>query len=259
MSSRRSVTRALTRRPCARLAEGELTHLARTPVDVARAFTQHAAYLTLLSAHGLTLIALPELPDHPDALFVEDILFVLDGSAILTRPGAVSRRGEVASAEAALTALGLAVNRITEPATLDGGDVLVLDRHVLVGRSTRSNEAALEQLARLVHRSARSVQAVDVNNALHLKTAVTELPDGSLIAVPDFVDIEQLVGLGYRVHRAHETTGGNLLCLGPTVVLPSDAPSTAGALRRLGFNVEAIEMSELQKLEAGPTCMSVLL
>ena len=258
MSSRRSVSCALTRRPCARLAEGELTHLVRTPIDMARAFMQHASYLGLLSAHGLTVIALPELPDHPDGLFVEDILFMLDGRAVLTRPGAVSRRGEVASAEATLATLGLDVARITEPATLDGGDVLVLDRHVLVGRSTRSNQAALEQLARLVHGSARTVQAVEVHDALHLKTAVTELPDGSLIAVPDFVDVDQLAGFGYRVHRAHETTGGDLLCLGQTVVLPSDAPGTAGALQRLGFKVEAIEMSELQKLEAGPTCMSVL-
>src|SRR4051812_46157589 len=113
--SRRIVTRALTRRPCARLAEGELTHLVRTPVDVARALAQHAAYLALLSAHGLTVTALPELPDHPDGLFVEDILFMLDGRAVLTRPGAASRRGEVASAEPALATLGLAVARITEP------------------------------------------------------------------------------------------------------------------------------------------------
>ncbi|MEY4510691.1 MAG: hypothetical protein RLZZ450_2813 [Pseudomonadota bacterium] len=252
-------TRALTRRPCLRVAEGEVTHLARVSVDPATAFAQHAAYLTLLSKHGLALISLPELPDHPDGLFVEDIVVMLDGTAVLTLPGAVSRRGEVASAEATLSTLGLPIARITAPATLDGGDVLILERHVLVGRSTRTNDAALEQLARLVTGSARTVLGIDVHRALHLKTAVTRLPDGSLIAVPDFVDVAQLEALGYRVHSALEESGGDVLCLEQTVVLPSDAPRTAAALQGLGFTIELLDISELQKLEAGLTCMSVLL
>jgi len=241
------------------VAEGEVTHIARRAVDVTLALAQHAAYLTLLSKHGLALSTLPELPDHPDGLFVEDIVVMLDGTAVLTRPGAVSRRGEVTSAEATLTTLGLPVARITAPATLDGGDVLCLERHVLVGRSTRSNDAAREQLVRLVAGSARTVLGIDVHGALHLKTAVTRLPDGSLIAVPDFVDVAELEALGYRVHRALEESGGNVLCLGRTVVLPSDAPKTAAALQRLGFTIEQIDISALQTLEAGLTCMSVLL
>lgn len=256
--STQPATRALTRRPSLRLSEGEVTHLARTPINVARAFAQHAAYLTLLSRHGLTLISLPELPDHPDGLFVEDILVMLDGLALLTRPGAASRRGEVASAEAALAALGRPVARIAAPATLDGGDVLLLDRHVLVGRSTRSNDAGREQLARLAQGSMRTVLGVDVRGALHLKTAVTRLPDGALIAVPGFVDIAQLEALGYRVHHAREASGGDVLCLGETVVLPSDAPRTAAMLQQEGFTVESLDISELQRLEAGLTCMSVL-
>lgn len=250
-------TRALTRRPSLRLAEGELTYLSRTPVDVGRAFAQHAAYLELLAQH-VALVSLPELPGHPDGLFVEDIVVMLEGSAVLTRPGAVSRRGEVNSAEASLTKLGLAVARITAPATLDGGDVLVLDGHVLVGRSTRSNDAAQEQLARLVHGSGRIVSGVDVRGALHLKTAVTRLPDGSLIAAPELVDTAQLETLGYRVHHAPEASGANVLCLGQTVVVSSDAPKTAAALKHLGLRVVSLEMSELHKLEAGLTCMSVL-
>jgi dimethylargininase len=226
---------------------------------VVRAFSQHAAYLELLSRHGLALVSLPALADHPDGLFVEDILVMLDGLAVLTRPGADSRRGEVASAETVLASLALPTARITAPATLDGGDVLVLDRHVLVGRSTRSNDAAQEQLARLVHGSPRTVLGVDVRGALHLKTAVTRLPDGSLVAVPEWVDTALLEALRYRVHSAHEPSGGDVLCLGQVVVLPSDAPRTAAALRQLGFNVESLEIDELQKLEAGLTCMSVLL
>jgi dimethylargininase len=252
-------TRALVRRPSLRLAEGELTHLVRTAVDVPVALLQHAAYLALLARHGLASIELPELPDYPDGLFVEDIVVSIDGQLVLTRPGAASRRGEVDSADVTLRALGLASARIAAPATLDGGDVLVLDRHVLVGRSTRSNEAAHEQLRALLHGTRRSVVRVDVERALHLKTGVTRLPDGSLIAYADFVDIALLEGLGYRVLRASEPSGSDVLCLGDSVVLPSDAPRTAADLKQHSYKVECIDISELQKLEAGVTCMSVLL
>jgi len=248
------------RRPSLRLAEGELTHLARSAVDVPLALTQHATYLELLTRHGLALVELAELPDHPDGLFVEDVLVAIDAQLVLTRPGAVSRRGEVDSAALALCALGLSSARIAAPATLDGGDVLVLDRHVLVGRSTRSNAAALAQLSALLHGSTRSVLGVDVQRALHLKTAVTRLPDGSLIACADFVDIARLEALGYRVLAAPEPSGSDVLCVGDQVVLlPSDAPRTAELLQQHGFKVECVDISELQKLEAGVTCLSVLL
>lgn len=274
-----SATRAFIRRPSPRLADGELTHLARTPVDVARAYAQHAAYVEALRGHGLALVALPDLPEQPDAVFVEDVLVWLDGRLVLTRPGAASRRGELASVVTTLQHLQLGFDVIEAPATLDGGDVLVLDRHVLVGRSTRSNDAARAQLAAFLHartppsfagapaealevapmpNAHKPVLGIDVAGALHLKTALTRLPDGSVIAASDSVDTTALAALGYRVHLAAEPSGADVLCLGTSVLLPADAPQTARALRELGFAVETLDISELQKLEAGMTCMSVL-
>ena len=130
---------------------------------------------------------------------------------------------------------------------------------MLVGQTTRSNAEALAQLASSAACGGRRVLGLSVSGALHLKTAVTQLPDGSLVAVKAFVDTSQLRALGYRVHEAHEVSGGDVLCLGETVVLPADAPRTAAQLRALGFPVLPIDVSELQKLEAGVTCMSVLL
>jgi dimethylargininase len=252
-------TRAIVRAPSPRLAEAELTYLARQPIDVARAVAQHAAYVALLREHGLEIIHAPEAPEHPDGLFVEDALVVIDGRAILTRPGAASRRAEVASIEQLTHQLGMRVERIQAPARLDGGDVLVTERHVFVGRSSRSNVRAIQQLASFEACRGRVVLGQPLNGVLHLRTALTQLPDGALIALPKSVDAGRLRKLGYTVHEAAESSAADVLCLGQTVVLPSDANVTAFRLRELGYEVVQIDVSELQKLEAGVTCMSVLL
>ena len=224
-----------------------------------RALAQHAAYVSLLREHGLEIIMALEAPEHPDGVFVEDTLVVIAGRAILTRPGAASRRAELISIEALVQQLGLPVERITAPGRLDGGDVLVTERHVLVGRSGRSNVRGIEQLATFHACRKRDVLGLHVSGVLHLKSALTQLPDGALIALPKSVDTVKLKKLGYPVHHAVEPSGADVLCLGQTVVLPSDAPVTAMRLRELGYDVKQIDVSELQKLEAGVTCMSVLL
>jgi len=187
------------------------------------------------------------------------VLVLLDDRLILTRPGAESRRAELASAAAAADALALATARIDAPGTLDGGDVLVLARHVLVGDTARSNGAGFEQLAELVRPTGRQALRVPVAGVLHLKSALTALPDGALIAAPAHVDASALEALGYRVLHAREPSGADVLCLGSCVVLPTDAPRTRDFLRAQGYRVETVDVSELQKLEAGVTCMSVLI
>jgi dimethylargininase len=251
--------RALVRRPSPGLAAGELTHLTRVPLDVELAFAQHAAYVALLRAHGFEIIEAPAAPEQPDGLFVEDVLVMVAGHGILTRPGASSRRGELTSIEPLLRALGVPFERITAPATLDGGDVLVTSRHVLVGESTRSNREAQAQLSASAACLGREVLGVAVTGVLHLKSALTLLPDAALIALPACVDTGYLRSLGYRVHHALEASGADVLCLDQTVLLPADAPNTAAWLREQGYRVLSIDISELQKLEAGVTCMSVLL
>jgi dimethylargininase len=253
---RRPPTHAIVRRPSPRLAEGELTHIDRRPLDLDRALAQHRTYVELLAGHGLAIVAAPDAPEHPDGLFVEDALVVVDRVAVLTRPGATSRRAEVDSLVTVVEQLGLHVRRLHEPATLDGGDVLVTDRHVFVGRSSRTNDAGIAQLAALV--GDRDTVGVDVDHCLHLKSAITALPDGSLVAVPGWVDRGVFESRGYVVHDAADDTGGDALCLGSTVVLPASAQPTADQLRRSGFTVETLDVGELQKLEAGVTCMSVL-
>ena len=259
-SGRMSVTRrAIVRRPSPRVAEGEVTHIDRRAMDVDLALTQYANYLALLQRHGVELIHAPEADEHPDGIFVEDALVVVGGQAILTRPGAASRRGEIDTIRPLVESLGLPLATIEAPGTLDGGDVLCVGRHVFIGLTTRTTTAAIEQFAAIVEPLGRTVVAVDVPGCLHLKSAITALPDGSLIAVRGWVDETIFEAAGYRVHAAGEETGGDVLCLGTTVVLPADAPRTAEIIRNLGFDADPIDVGELQKIEAGVTCMSVLL
>jgi dimethylargininase len=252
-------TRAIVRRPSPRITDGEVTHIVRTPLDIDRAFAQHDAYVELLSSLGLLIVRLPEMPDHPDGVFVEDALVMVDNLAVVTRPGAPTRRAEVDGLSEFVASLGIRSSSIEAPARVDGGDVLVTNRHVFVGQSSRTNMNAVKQFDRFCRTLRRHAVAVTVDRCLHLKTAITSLPDGSLIAVRGWVDTTMFERLGYTVHLAPEDSGGDVLCVGNDVILPADAPETAAMIRGLGFDVHQIDVSELQKIEAGVTCLSVLI
>jgi len=248
---------ALVRDVSPRLADAELTHLQRTPVDIDRARDQHAAYRQLLAELGLEVVVAPPAPDHPDGVFVEDVVVVTDDLGIVTRPGAPSRRGEVASIAALLGDLGLRQATLTAPGTLDGGDVLQVGRTVYVGRSTRTNQEGVRQLAALTEPLGRTVVPVEVPGALHLKTAATALPDGTILAVPAWVDT---AAFGAReVIDVPETAGADVLLVGETVVLSAAAPRTAELVADRGWPVRLTELGEFERVEAGPTCLSVLL
>lgn len=257
MSDARPPAAALVRAPSGRIVEAELTHLDRAPIDLERVRAQHDGYLEVLARHGVDLVRLPELPDHPDGVFVEDTVVVVDDLAVLTRPGATSRRGEVSSVRAALAARGYRLAEIAAPATLDGGDVLQVADTVYVGQTTRTSAAGAAQLAALLAPLARRVVPVPVTGMLHLKSAATALPDGTIVAVPGCVPLDAFEGR--EVVAAEEAAGGDVLLLGQTVVVSASAPRTAAAIALRGFAVEVVELSELEKAEAGVTCLSVLL
>jgi dimethylargininase len=248
---------ALVRAVSPWLVDGELTYLQRQPVDLGRARTQHAAYVDLLRGEGLEIVHAPPSPAHPDGVFIEDAVVVVDHLAILARSGAVSRRGEIEDLPSVLAARGLTVTAITDPATLDGGDVLQVDDTLYVGRTARTDDAAAEQLRALVAPLGRTVIQVEVTGVLHLKTAATALPDGRILA-----DLDRVSATAFRdreVVAVAEPAGADVLLLGDTVVLSASAPRTAAMLRGRGYRVREVDISELEKVEAGPTCPSVLL
>jgi dimethylargininase len=180
---------ALTRAVSAAIGDCELTHLARTPLDVARARAQHTDYTNALAALGGRVLRLPDAPDLPDAVFVEDTAVILDELAIITRPGAATRRAETADVAAALAAYR-PLAHITAPATLDGGDVLRVDRSLFVGQSARTNAAGIAQLRAHAAPFGYTVTEVGLRDCLHLKTAVTQVAPNTLLINRDWVDTQ---------------------------------------------------------------------
>ena len=250
---------AFTRAVSPRLAECQLTHLPRTPIDAAKAAEQHAAYEQAFADAGFEVVRLPELADDPDAVFVEDTALLLEGHAIITRPGAASRIGEVESTAAGLEER-FELHRI-ERGFVDGGDVLRIGPRLHVGLSSRTNEEGVSALAELVRPLGFEVTKAELRDCLHLKTGATFAgEDGSgtpvLIYHEASVDPRQFAGV--EPLAVAEAAAANCVRAGDRLILPAGNPRTAAALRDRGFHVVEVDVSELQKAEAGVTCMSLI-
>jgi dimethylargininase len=253
--------RAFTRAVSPRIAECQLTHLERTPIDATLAAAQHSKYEQALAHAGLEIIRLPELADDPDAVFVEDTALLLDGHAIITRPGAPSRIGETSS-----TASGLAGHfqlHHVEHGFVDGGDVMLIGQTLYVGLSTRTDGDGIASLRTLAESIGYSVIQADLRDCLHLKTGATfagEDAEGAPILLynPSAVDPSQFAGVQPLSVSEGEPAAANCLRVGNHLILPAGNPRTADALRNRGFIVLEIDVSELQKAEAGVTCMSLI-
>ncbi|TDD89827.1 dimethylargininase [Actinomadura rubrisoli] len=244
---------ALVRAPGPRLADGIVTRPGGRPVDLALAARQHAAYVAALRAAGWRIRAVAPANSHPDAVFVEDAVVVCGDLAVLGRSGEPRRRGEVPGAERAVRELGLRIERIKEPGTLDGGDVLRAGGTVYVGHGARTNEEGICQLAHLL--GGLRVVPVGTSGCLHLKSALTALPDGTLIGLPERVDTSVLPCM--RV--VPEPTGAHVVVLGPEhVLMAASAPRTAARLAADGLRVTSVDIGEFEALEGCVTCLSVL-
>jgi dimethylargininase len=246
---------AIVRPPADSLAEGQLTHIERVPVDLELANSQWDEYVALLSNAGWDIVEVPVATGQPDSVFVEDTMVVFGDIAVIGSPGADSRVGEIVEAERTVTGLGLTIRRIEMPGTLDGGDVLKVDRTVFVGRGGRTNAEGIRQLRALVTPLGYTVVAVPVTKALHLKSAVTALPDGTVIGFAPLVDDPSVFG---RYLAVPEAEGVAVVVLADdTVLMSSAAPKSAALIADLGYRVLTADISEFEKLEGCVTCLSV--
>jgi dimethylargininase len=236
----------------------ELTHVQRVAIDIDRARAQHAAYVDALGGAGCRIIELPAAPDLPDSVFVEDTAVVLDEIAILTRPGAPSRRAEVAAVAEEL-ARHRSVTRMQAPAALDGGDVLRIGRTLFVGMSARTNVAGAARLQEAVTPFGYSVVPIALTGCLHLKTAVTAVAPDLLLMNPDWVGAA-CFGDVRRIEIApDEPFAANALLIGERVIHASEFTRTERRLRDAGIDVLPVDVSELAKAEGGVTCCSIIL
>jgi dimethylargininase len=248
---------AVTRPVSESITQCELTHLAREPIDVARAVAQHAAYERLLSSLGATVVRAPASPDLPDAVFIEDAAIVLDEIAVITRPGATKRQAELAGVVPVLTTYRQ-LHSMTAPATLDGGDVMRVGRTLYVGRSERTNDAGIEQLRGFVAPFGYRVVPVEFSGCLHLKSAVTALSDELLLLNPAWVSDAAFEGCEALTIDDREPYSANALRVGGTIIFPSEFPRTRDRLTARGLHVATTECGELAKAEGAVTCCSLV-
>lgn len=248
---------ALTREVSRSLASCELTWTAREPIDIALARAQHRQYERALEAMGIRVISLPEQPDMPDAVFVEDPLVVVDEVAIVTRMGAPSRRAEAGSLAEAIAPFR-PVRSMAPPATLEGGDVMRIGKDIFAGLSTRTNRAGVDQLARELEPFGYWVRAVEVHGCLHLKSACCPMGDGKILVNPSWIDPAPLAGYTLIPVAYDEPGAANLLRAGDTVLMPSCFPRTAEIVASHVPQIRTVDISELIKAEAAVTCSSVI-
>ena len=248
---------AITREVSPGIVNCELTHLARTPIDVERARRQHRQYEELLVELGCRLVRLPAEPELPDSVFVEDAAIVLDELAVITRPGAASRRAETGSIADALKPYRTLAH-IEPPGTLDGGDVLQVGKTLYVGSSSRSDSRAVEQLRRIVAAFGYAVIAVPLHDCLHLKTAVTQVADRTLLINRNWVNTDAFGSMHMIDVAPSEPFGANAVRIGSALVYPAAFPKTRERLVAHGIHVRTVDASELAKAEGGVTCCSLI-
>lgn len=251
-------TQAIVRTPAASLSAGLTTAAHLGVCDIELAYQQHEGYIQALRQCGLEVTVLPPLPDYPDACFVEDVALLTAKGAVLTRPGAPSRQGEVAPMRATVEQFYPgSIHQIEAPGTLEAGDVLQVQDHFYIGLSARTNAAGARQLSQILQAWGYTASTVPLREFLHLKTGVSALgPDcllltGELVHSPQFADYRQLI------LSAEEAYAANCLAINGTILMPAGFDSVQKRIEQAGFVTQAVPMSEFRKLDGGLSCLSL--
>ncbi len=248
---------AITRQVSPAINQCELTHLERQPIDLQRAQSQHHEYEEALHSMGVEVVSLPPLLDLPDSVFVEDAAIVLDECGIIARPGADSRKAETEFIAQILSPYRKLFH-ILSPATVDGGDVLVVGKTMFVGISSRSNQAAIEQMQAILNPWGYEVRGVVVSGCLHLKSAVTQVGKHVLLVNPAWIKNDDFPGMEFIEVDPSEPYAANAVLIRDQVIYPSAFPRTRKRLESTGVKLVVVDASELAKAEGAVTCCSII-
>jgi dimethylargininase len=248
---------AITHVPSPNMQQYARTFVGDCTIDLALAARQDQAYADALRSCGARVITLDANATMPDCVFVEDTALVFDELAVMMSPGAESRRGEPAGIEPALRPFRR-IERLTPPATMDGGDVVVSGRDVYVGESARTNSAGIAELREILRPFGYSVHGIPVTGCLHLKTALSALPDGRFLANPDWIDASSIAANRLVPVPIEEPWAGDVLVIGERIIVSDAFPRTIALLGALGWTVIPVSVSEFAKAEGGVTCLSLV-
>lgn len=249
-------TRAIVRQPAPTLVDG-ITTAVTGPPDYRKALDQHRSYVEALQSCGLGVTILDALPEFPDSVFIEDVALLTPECAILTRPGAVSRRGEVEYVRKSIESVRDSVYEINAPGTLEAGDIMMVASHFYIGLSCRTNCAGAAQLSNFLNHNALSSSTVGMEEFLHLKTGLSYLENNNLLISGEFVNRQEFSSFNQIIVDQDEGYAANSVWINGKVLTPAGYPKTHRKIRAAGYELLRLEMSEFQKLDGGLSCLSI--
>ena len=234
-----------------------ITEAALGSPDYALACQQHDDYIAALQECGLQVTVLDALEDYPDSCFVEDAALMTPACAILSNPGADSRKGEVAHIEAAVRQFYQQVERIEAPATIEAGDIMMVGDHYYIGMSARTNELGAAQMVKLLEKHGMTGSMVEMSEMLHLKTGVNYLEDNRLLVCGEFIGKPEFADFIRNEIDADNAYSANSVWINGTVLVPAGFPATVSVIQDAGYQVRQVDVSEFQKLDGGLSCLSL--
>jgi len=249
-------TQAIVRKPCKRMTHG-LSTAGLGPPDPELALIQHADYVRALEACGLTVTVLEADERYPDSTFVEDAALLTRACAVITRPGAPSRRGETDSIRAALSGFYTEIEEIRAPGTVEGGDIMMVGDHFYIGVSKRTNPEGARQVIEILMRYGLSGSMVSFGEMLHLKTGIAYLENDTIAAAGEYLEIEEFRKFTRIEIDADEAYAANCLWLNGTVLVAAGFPRAANRIAAAGYPIIEVEVSEFRKLDGGLSCLSL--
>jgi len=247
---------AIVKQPCPNMVKG-ITSADLGQPDYELAQKQHQAYIKALETCGLEVTVLPFEPDFPDSVFIEDACLVTPRCAVITNPGADSRKGEIISVETAVSKFGLPMEKILSPGTLDAGDVMMKGDHYYVGLSDRTNMAGFQQLKQILEKYGMSASAITLESVLHLKTGISYLENNILLAWGEFVSKPELSDFQMIQVPKDEGYAANSVWINDIVLIPDGYEKTRGSIEERGYQVLSLDVSEYRKLDGGLSCLSL--
>ncbi|MDT8400524.1 MAG: arginine deiminase family protein [Bacteroidales bacterium] len=254
--TRHLFTRAILRKPGLSMIKGLRSTDLGSP-DYELALRQHSDYARALQICGLETIVLEADENYPDSVFVEDTALLTPECAIITRPGAVSRRGETESIRSVIEEYFIAVYEVSAPGTVEAGDIMMVGSHFYIGLSERTNREGAEQLISFLEHHGMTGSRVELKDVLHLKTGVSYLENNTLLAAGEFHAKKEFQGFNIIDIDPSESYAANCIWVNDNVLVPSGYPRTAQYIRDAGFNIIEIDVSEFRKLDGGLSCLSL--
>lgn len=247
---------AIVRRPGESLVNGITTAGLGQP-EYQLALKQHDAYIEALETCGLSVTVMEAEEDYPDGMFVEDVALVMPGLAVVTRPGADSRRGETVTMQTQLKQFFNQIEIIEAPGTVDAGDIMMVGKHFYIGLSERTNAAGAEQMIGHLRKHGYDGSTVTISEGLHFKSSVSYLENNNIVVTGELVEKSELASFNPVVITTEDAYSANSVWVNDRVLVPTDYPATGEKIQAAGYEIIELDVSEFRKLDGGLSCLSL--